>query len=143
MKLAQLIGRELVLEECPDGHKIGEKINFDIFVVADDFKWLSYKDAVKHLTENPKEIYKTWGDPAGHVAGCLFKFVAKGCGCLTQIKGDIEPSLSNKLLIDINNDARIPESGYEIRVEHLEAFKEYQEAIDAGKYPADEEINER
>ena len=92
-----------------------------------------YDRAIKHLTENPDEIFKAWGSPEMHVAGCLFQFCGDSrhddIGCLTMVRGGAFAA-TEELTKAIRADDRIPEDETLIGVEHLPVFAEWQRRLD-------------
>lgn len=97
-----------------------------------------YDLAIEYLTEHPGEIDDAWGEPQWHEAGCLFGYCAKTatdevdgliCGCLTQVKHENMPALTEELTQAIRADTRIPRAS-DITVSHLPIFAEWQRRID-------------
>lgn len=105
----------------------------------------SYDDQIAYLKENPDEIVSHWNQGKG-----IFKFVGEEInedgigkkqtlvhhGCLTMIRsGDhavyINGVINDELTKKIKEDQRIPIRSKDVKVENLEAFKEYQELADS------------
>lgn len=103
-----------------------------------------YDIAIEELKKNPAEIVNAWDFPKTHPAGCLFKKIGEGwdmelrarCGCLTQIKANIDYYAINHDKVDeeitkqIMADERIPASVSDITIDHLPVFAEWQRKID-------------
>lgn len=97
-----------------------------------------YDEAIEHLKKNPSEIYQTWNHPTSKPAGCLFADTnsrrgEKLYGCLTQIRSYPDtyhvptmPDLTEKIIAD----KRIPFDGYDITVDNLHVFAEWQRELD-------------
>jgi hypothetical protein len=91
-----------------------------------------YDLAIDILTQNPSRIHDVWSDPEQSDGGCLFMWGNRSSGCLTQIRKD--PDIFGGTLpqaAEIAKDERIPQNGYDIRVEHLPVFAEWQRRLDA------------
>jgi hypothetical protein len=98
-----------------------------------------YDEAVAYLTEHPDEILKAWSypDPEWHTGHSLFMCCGgedsiRGAGCLTQIRqtdGRV-PAATVDLTEAIAADERIPLDGWDIKVQHLPVFAEWQRRID-------------
>lgn len=98
-----------------------------------------YDKAIKYLTENPNQIHEAWNchvqDEKG---GQLFKFATMKdedldteCGCITQIRSDdYESGFGNLVTEQIRGDSRIPRDEFDIRVEDLPVFAEWQRKFD-------------
>lgn len=94
-----------------------------------------YDEQIKYLTDCPSGITLEWACAKG-----LFKFVGEDCigtGCLTMIRDNprerkafIKGIQNDELTVEIANDERIPKKYWDITVEHLPVFKEWQERID-------------
>lgn len=80
-----------------------------------------YDEAIKYLTKaikrNPNAFNSAWNNPLDYRArgGVLFQFVQEdgfnfhgSCGCLTQIKGELEDAQTKSLTRRIREDVRIP-----------------------------------
>ena len=97
-----------------------------------------YRKAADYLKLHPDEIPDAWGDPSLHsAAGCLFGYVATdpcnfAFGCLSQIRGGTHIYAEwSDLEEEIRADDRIPCFGNAITIDHLNAFCEWQERIQA------------
>lgn len=94
-----------------------------------------YDEQIKYLTERPHAITTHWASGSG-----LFKMIAPfsvGSGCLTMIrdspnscKAFIKGKVDEKITAEIAADERIPKKYWDIKVEDLPVFKEWQEKID-------------
>ena len=110
-------------------------------------KQMSYDEQIVELTKNPDKIYEAWNTPVyfNNYGKTLFDKIgseidASGLplttGCLTQIRSSetyaafIKGELDKELTNEIRADHRLPDNGYDITVEHLPIFKEWQERID-------------
>lgn len=96
-----------------------------------------YDAQIKRLTESPERIQNEWS--------CMFDMFAPRLNvselhhlglCLTEMGAfheDIDKS--NSLVLQIAQDSRIPNDPLDITVESLQAFKEYNLALDAAGIP--------
>jgi hypothetical protein len=95
-----------------------------------------YDEAIKYLTENPKQIKEAWHQPTTRMGGCLFDFFAPAMLCLTQVKERsighldwIPEGWSRETFDELLNDDRIPMNVDGITVESLPVFAEWQRRL--------------
>ncbi len=101
-----------------------------------------YDDAIDYLTEHPDEIVDAWGDGRTFPdprpgPQCLFNYVAEGCGCLTQIRDMCANAPTESLTEAIRSDNRIPSDEFDITVDELPVFAEWQRTLDAMREAGD------
>jgi hypothetical protein len=95
-----------------------------------------YDKAIAYLSDHPDEIMEAWKRPHKHVAGCLFQKATKtgwSCvsGCLTELRRWPQLNAATDALTDaIRADRRIPMDPYDITVERLGVFAEWQRRLD-------------
>lgn len=96
-----------------------------------------YDKAVRHLTEHPNEIFRSWCHPRDRKGGKLFLFCSEdreygtsGCGCLTQVKSRVFEAETRELTEAIRNDDTLPSCIGDVKVEHLGRFAAWQRAMD-------------
>jgi hypothetical protein len=104
-----------------------------------------YDEAIAFLTANPHKISECWMAPDNLLAGELFQFVTPSglydsndymteqCrkpGCLSQIRADRGLAWTPELTKEVKKDERIPADEYQIGVEHLPVFAEWQRRLD-------------
>lgn len=93
-----------------------------------------YDEQIERLKSSPpEEIREEWADSEG-----LFQYATRSGneeafgGCLTQIRRDSYRCVPGRpdLTEAIRADERIPRDSFDIRVEHLPVFREWQERLD-------------
>src|SRR4051812_31228143 len=95
-----------------------------------------YQPAIDFLNQHPSQIIEAWNDPLYHEAGSLFGYACKNnsplsnCGCLTFIKEGNYDAETPELTAAIRADSRIPSESYDITINHLPIFAEWQTRID-------------
>lgn len=116
----------------------------DYLIKAEMEYWATIPTDIPHSTFsiNNAPLQLAWGDPSGTRGGSLFLYVTRtgyqrvNCGCLTQIRGGtgVERCGTQYLPAEfcnrIRNDTRLPASSEELKVSSLDAFVEWQNAID-------------
>lgn len=102
-----------------------------------------YDKAIKYFNDHPSQIRGAWASPGTCEGGALFMYASVsgtrklGCGCLTQIRGNVNLSAigpKNMLMRDITdeirNDDRIPVRSDDVSVDNLYVFAEWQRRLD-------------